>query len=208
MLPVIVKPIYRRVIICVLSLVPFLWLVYRIITQQLGPDPAKAVAVFTGEWTLYFLFFTLAVTPLRKLFKWNWLATHRRMLGLFSLFYALLHVSAFALFILGLDISRFAKELIERPYITVGMPAVVILIALGITSTKGMIKRLGKNWARLHKLVYLAVILAWVHVLWQVRASYFEAFVYGVITAVLLLIRLYWYFRKRLAQKNVITEGT
>ena len=157
--------------------------------------------LFTGEWTIYFLFITLAVTPLRrwinfKNFHFRWLQIHRRMLGLFTLFYAMLHVLAFLVFILGLDFPRFGKELVERPYILVTIPAVILLIALGVTSTKTMMRRLGKNWLRLHKSIYLIAILAWLHVFMQVRSSYFEAVLFGVIIAILLGLRLYWYWQK------------
>lgn len=191
----------RRVLIFFLALIPLVFIVYKTLTSQLGADPAKTIVLFTGEWAIYFLFITLAVTPLRRManFKnlhFRWLQIHRRMLGLFTLFYAILHVLAFLVFILGLDFSRFGKELVERPYILVTIPAVILLIALGITSTKAMMRRLGKNWLSLHKSIYLIAILAWVHVLMQVRSSYFEAMLFGVILLALLLPRLYWAVRR------------
>jgi sulfoxide reductase heme-binding subunit YedZ len=193
--------LWRRVLIFFLALIPLVFIVYKTLANQLGADPAKAIVLFTGEWTIYFLFITLAVTPLRRLvnftnFHFRWLQVHRRMLGLFTLLYAVLHVLAFLVFILGLDFSRFGKELVERPYILVTIPAVILLIALGVTSTKAMMRRLGKNWLRLHKSIYLIAILAWVHVLMQVRSSYFEAVLFGVILLALLLPRLYWGGRK------------
>ena len=187
---------WRRLIIFLCALIPFAWLVFNTITQQLGADPAKTIVLFTGEWTIYFLFITLSVTPFRRLLKWNWLMPHRRMLGLFALFYGLLHLLSYLIFILGLDFSRLVSETLKRPYITVGFPALLILVALGITSTQKMMRRMGKNWVKLHRLVYLALILAWIHVLWQVRSSYFEAAVYGAVVAVLLGIRLFWAFKK------------
>ncbi len=193
--------LWRRVLIFFLSLIPLVFIVYKTLTNQLGADPAKTIVLFTGEWTIYFLFITLAVTPLRrfinfKSFHFRWLQTHRRMLGLFTLFYAVLHVLAFLVFILGLDFSRFGKELVERPYILVTIPAVILLVALGITSTKSMMRRLGSNWIRLHKSIYLIAIFAWVHVFMQVRSSYFEAVLFGVILLALLLPRLFWALRK------------
>ena len=193
--------LWRRVLIFLLSLVPLVFILYKIFANQLGADPAKTVVLFTGEWTIYFLFITLAVTPLRrlisfKIFHFRWLQVHRRMLGLFTLFYAILHVLAFLVFILGLDFSRFSKELVERPYILVTIPAVILLIALGVTSTKAMMRKLGKNWVRLHRFIYLIAILAWVHVFMQVRSSYFEAVLFGVILLALFLSRLYWVVRK------------
>lgn len=192
---------WRRVLIFFLSLIPLVFIVYKTLTNQLGADPAKTIVLFTGEWAIYFLFITLVVTPLRRFityknFHFRWLQIHRRMLGLFTLFYAVVHVLAFLVFILGLDFSRFGKELVERPYILVTIPAVILLIALGVTSTKAMMRRLGKNWIHLHKSIYLIAILAWVHVLMQVRSSYFEAVLFGVITVFLLGIRLYWFIQK------------
>jgi methionine sulfoxide reductase heme-binding subunit len=187
---------WRRLIIFLCALIPFAWLVFNTVTQQLGADPAKTIVLFTGEWTLYFLFITLSVTPLRRLLKWNWLMPHRRMLGLFALFYGVLHLLSYLIFILGLDFSRLVSETLKRPYITVGFPALLILIVLGVTSTQKMMRRLGKNWVKLHRLIYLALILAWIHILWQVRSSYLEAAVYGAIVTVLLGIRLFWAFNK------------
>jgi sulfoxide reductase heme-binding subunit YedZ len=193
--------LWRRVLIFVLSLIPLIFILYKILINQLGADPAKTIVLFTGEWTIYFLFITLAVTPLRRFivyknFHFRWLQIHRRMLGLFTLFYAVLHVLAFLVFILGLDFSRFGKELVERPYILVTIPAVILLIALGVTSTKAMMWKMGKNWLRLHKSIYLIAILAWVHVFMQVRSSYFEAVLFGVFTVFLLGVRFYWFIQK------------
>lgn len=193
--------IWRRILVFFLSLIPLIFIIYKTLTNQLGADPAKTIVLFTGEWAIYFLFITLAVTPLRRLINvgpvhFRWLQVHRRMLGLFTLFYALLHVLAFLVFIVGLDFTRFGKELVERPYILVTIPAVILLVMLGITSTQAMMRRLGKNWMRLHGSIYLVAVLAWVHVLMQVRSSYFEAVLFGVILLVLLLPRGYWALRK------------
>lgn len=193
--------LWRRILIFFLALIPLVFISYKTLNNQLGADPAKTIVLFTGEWAIYFLFITLAVTPLRRLihvggFHFRWLQVHRRMLGLFTLFYALLHVAAFLVFILGLDLTRFGKELVERPYILVTIPAVILLIVLGITSTKAMMRRLGRNWIRLHKSIYLIAILAWLHVFMQVRSSYFEAVIFGSILLWLLGIRVYWYFQK------------
>lgn len=191
-----IKASWRRVILFVLALVPLALLTIGVMRGNAGADPAKTIVLNTGSWAIYFLFITLAVTPLRRWLNWNWLAPHRRMLGLFALFYAVLHVLAYLIFMLGLDISKLMAELVKRPYITAGAPAVAILIVLGVTSTKAMMRRLGKRWVALHRLIYLAVLLAWIHVLWQVRASYQDAVIYGVITAILLGVRLWWWQTK------------
>lgn len=193
--------LWRRICIFVVALIPLVYLIVMVVNNQLGADPAKMIVLFTGEWTIYFLFITLSVTPLRRLVSFNhlhfrWLQTHRRMLGLFTLFYALLHVLSYFVFILGGDLSRFGVELVKRPYILVTIPAVVLLIVLGVTSTQKMMRRLGKNWLKLHQSIYLIVLLAWVHVFWQVRSSYTDAVVFGVITFLLLGIRFYWHFAK------------
>jgi len=194
--------IWRRVCIFSLALMPLIYLVFNTLTNRLGADPAKTIVLFTGEWTIYCLFITLAVTPLRRLISYRqlhfrWLQIHRRMLGLFTLFYAVLHVLSYFVFILGSDISRFGSELVKRPYIVVTIPAVLLLIALGITSTQGMMRRLGKNWLKLHQCIYLIVFLGWVHVVWQVRSSYTDAVIFGAITAFLLGVRLYWFVLKK-----------
>lgn len=193
---------WRRIATFLLSLAPFTWLVWATLTNQLGADPAKTIVLLTGHYTFYFLLITLAVTPLRRLvkfrhFHFRWLQIHRRMLGLFTLFYALAHMTAFLVFILGLDFTLFAAELVKRPYILFTLPAIVLLILLGITSTKSMMRRLGKNWQRLHNSIYLITVLAWLHVFMQVRSSYQDAVVFGIGVAVLLGIRLCWKLQRK-----------
>lgn len=190
-------PFWRRVFIFILSCLPLAWLVWATLQQQLGADPAKTIVLETGHYAFYFLLLTLAVTPLRRLvkfpkFHFRWLQTHRRMLGLFTLFYALTHVAAYLVFILGMNLSLFAEELVKRPYILFTMPALALLIVLGITSTQGMMRRLGKNWRRLHNSIYIIAVLAWLHVFLQVRSSYQDAVLFGFAVAFLLGIRLYW----------------
>ncbi len=194
--------VWRRLLIFLLSCLPLLWLIWATFANRLGADPAKTLVLETGHYTFYFLLLTLAVTPLRRLVKFprlhfRWLQTHRRMLGLFTLFYALLHVTAYWVFILGMNPSLFASELLKRPYILFTLPALVLLILLGVTSTQGMMRRLGKHWRRLHSSLYLVAILAWLHVFLQVRSSYQDAVLFGVAVAALLAIRVYWKLRPR-----------
>ncbi len=184
----------RRILIFILSLIPLGFIVYKILINDLGADPAKTIVLFTGNWAFYFLLITLTVTPLRRIVQFpflhfRWLQVHRRMLGLFTLFYALLHLVSFLWFVLGWEFSRFDDELIERPYILVSIPALVLLIALGITSTQGIMRRMGKNWLLLHKTIYVIAILSCLHVLMQVRSSYFDAVFFGVLVLLLLAIR-------------------
>lgn len=191
--------IWRRLIIFLLALCPLGYLILNAALNRLGVDPAKAIVLFLGNWTFYFLLITLSVTPLKRIAGQGWLMLHRRMLGLFTLFYALLHMSGYLVFILGLDFSSFAAELIKRPYILLTLPAIALLLALGATSTQAMMRRLGKKWLALHKSIYLIAVLAWLHVLLQVRSSYADAVVFGVLTALLLGVRGYWSLAKKLS---------
>lgn len=192
----------RRVIIFLLALSPLGYLLFNALSNRLGADPAKAIVLFLGNWTFYFLLTTLSVSPLKRIAGQGWLMLHRRMLGLFTLFYALLHMLSYLVFILGLDFSSFGTELIKRPYILLTLPAMVLLLALGATSTQAMMRRLGKKWLTLHKSIYLIAVLAWLHVLLQVRSSYVDAVVFGALTALLLGIRAYWLLAKKVPARR------
>ena len=182
----LVKPV-----IFFMALIPFIWLLLKIFQNDLGPDPAQALSIETGEWTLRFLLLTLAITPFRQIFRMAEIARLRRMIGLFAFFYASIHFLSWMAFILGFRWLAIAEELVERPYITVGFLAYVILFLLGVTSTNSMVRRLGKNWKRLHKFVYAASILAIVHLLWILRTDVTEAVIYGVLLAILLGYRIF-----------------
>ncbi len=173
-----------------MALMPFIWLLLKIFQNDLGPDPAQALSIETGEWALRFLLLTLAITPFRQIFRVAEIARLRRMIGLFAFFYASIHFLSWMAFILGFRWLAIAEELVERPYITVGFLAYVILFLLGVTSTNSMVRRLGKNWKRLHKFVYAASILAIVHLLWILRTDVTEAVIYGVLLAILLGYRI------------------
>ena len=174
-----------------MALIPFIWLLLKVFQNDLGPDPAQALSIETGEWTLRFLLLTLAITPFRQIFRMVEIARIRRMIGLFAFFYASIHFLSWMAFILGFRWLAIAEELVERPYITVGFLAYVILFLLGVTSTNSMVRRLGKNWKRLHKFVYAASILAIVHLLWILRTDVTEAVIYGVLLAILLGYRIF-----------------
>ena len=173
-----------------LALVPFALLLIRALQNNLGPDPAQELSIETGEWTLRFLLITLALTPLRDFTGRSEFVRQRRMLGLFALFYATVHLLGWMTFILGFRWCAIVEELVERPYITVGFTSYLILFALGITSPKAMVRKLGKNWKRLHRLVYLASVLGVVHLLWILRTDIGEAVLYGSIVFVLLGYRI------------------
>ena len=179
-----------RVGVFVLCLLPFAWLVYAAATGGLGPDPADAVMHITGEWALRILALTLLVSPLRAWTGWAPLLRLRRMLGLFAFFYACVHLLAFLQLFIGWQTSALVEELAERPYITVGFGAWLLMLPLALTSTRGWQRRLRRNWVRLHRLVYASAVLACLHLLWQARSDIGEALLYGVIFAVLLGWRL------------------
>ncbi|MFV8817792.1 sulfite oxidase heme-binding subunit YedZ [Haliea sp. E17] len=176
---------------------PFGLLVYGAFSAGLGPDPAETLMLVTGEWALRFLLLTLAVTPLRKLSHWQWPIRFRRMLGLFAFFYACVHLVTFGQFFIGWNGGRALEEVVKRPYITVGVMAWLLLLPLALTSTRGMQRRLGRNWRRLHQLVYPALVFACVHLAWQVRSDYGEALVYCLLAGGLLLFRLWPRIRAR-----------
>ena len=179
-----VRPI--KPVIFLLALTPFLYLLIKALQNNLGPDPAQALSIETGEWTLRFLLLTLAITPFRQIFGVVEIARLRRMIGLFAFFYATVHMLCWVAFILGFRWFAIAEELVDRPYITVGFFAYIILFLLGVTSTNSMVRRLGRNWKRLHKLIYLASVLAIIHLLWILRTDITEAFIYGALLAILL----------------------
>ena len=182
---------FVKPVIFFMALIPFIWLLLKAFQNDLGPDPAQALSIETGEWTLRFLLLTLAITPFRQIFRMAEIARFRRMIGLFAFFYASIHFLSWMAFILGFRWLAIAEELVERPYITVGFLAYVILFLLGVTSTNSMVRRLGKNWKRLHKFVYAASILAIVHLLWILRTDVTEAVIYGVLLAILLGYRIF-----------------
>ncbi|HRY15345.1 MAG TPA: protein-methionine-sulfoxide reductase heme-binding subunit MsrQ [Candidatus Competibacteraceae bacterium] len=174
-----------------ISLLPLTWLFWLAWSDQLGANPVETLTHRTGDWSLRFLLFTLAVTPLRRLTGWNELQRYRRMLGLFAFFYVCLHFSVYLVFDHFFDGAAILADIVKRPYITVGFAAFLLLIPLAATSTNGMIKRLGRNWQRLHRLVYVIGILGVLHYLWLVKADLREPLLYAGILAGLLGYRLW-----------------
>ena len=178
-----------KIALLLFALIPLALMIDAAIGQALGPDPAEALADQTGEWALRLLCACLAITPLRILTgKVEWLR-YRRMLGLLAFFYACLHLGVYWVFILRLQWTDFFYEFAQRPYIAAGMVALLLLVPLAITSTKKWQKKLGRQWPRLHRLVYLAAALALTHVWWQTRGDYTEALIYTLILLALGMIR-------------------
>ena len=179
-----------RILTFLVCLIPFVLLLLKVLQNDLGPDPAKELALETGEWSIRFLLLALAMTPLRHLSGRMEFAQRRRMVGLFALFYASVHFLVWVIFLLGLRWGAILEEVVERPYITIGFASFLILIVLGATSPRVMVSKLGKNWRRLHRLVYVAGVLAIIHLVWIVRTDLSEALLYGAILAGLLGWRL------------------
>lgn len=175
------------------SLLPLAWLFWLGWEGELGVNPVETLSHRTGDWSLRFLLLTLAVTPLRRLSGWNWLQKFRRMLGLFTFFYVCLHFSVYLIFDQFFDWQAIVADVAKRPYITVGFAGFLLLIPLAATSTSGMMKRLGRNWQRLHRLVYPIGVLGVLHYLWLVKADITEPLLYGGMLAVLLGYRLWWW---------------
>jgi sulfoxide reductase heme-binding subunit YedZ len=184
-------------IVFLLCLLPFGWLVYSAGTNALGPDPAESIMRVTGEWSLRILLVTLAVSPVRKIWGWRWPMTLRRMLGLFAFFYATVHLASFGHFYIGWTPAILVEELVERPYITVGALAWVLMLPLAVTSTRKMQRRLKRNWRRLHRAVYPVAMLACLHLLWQARSDLGEPILYSVLLFMLLIWRLPVYRSRR-----------
>ena len=185
----------------VAALLPLARMVWLTLSGQLV-EPLQFITRSTGDWTLYFLCITLAVTPLRRFTKWNWVVKLRRMLGLYAFFYAFLHFMTFLWFDHFFDVAEMWKDVLKRPFITVGFIAFVLLIPLAVTSTNGMIRRLGgKRWQWLHRLIYVTSALGILHFWWMKAAKHdFEQpIIFGLIVAALLSVRLYWAWAKRRA---------
>jgi len=178
----------------VLGLLPFARMVWLAVTGALV-EPLQFITWGTGDWTLYCICLTLAVTPLRRLTGWNWLIKLRREVGLFAFFYALLHFTTFLWFDHFFDLAEMWKDVLKRPFITVGFIAFVLIIPLAVTSTNGMIRRLGgKRWQWLHRLIYVVAPLGILHFWWMKAGKHDlnKPMLFALIVALLLGMRIYW----------------
>lgn len=192
----------------VASLLPALLIVPAMISDLfygsswLGADPTKEGEHMLGEWTLRFLFATLAVTPLRDLTGWNWLAKHRRTLGLFAFAYVILHLLTWTFLDVQILVSEYVgwgdvwTDIAKRPYLTIGMLAFVLMVPLAVTSTKAAIARMGKRWRKLHRLTYVIPVLGVIHYFMAVKKDIEEPLMYGAFLGAILLWRA-WIARRR-----------
>lgn len=181
-------PLFRLGVFALACAWPLYWLVQGGM-NALGPDPGKVLVDRMGQGALVFLLVTLCMTPLQKLTGWPGWIVVRRQLGLWCFAYAVLHLSGYLFFILGLDWGQLGVELRKRPYIIVGVLALMGLLALAITSNRYSQRRLGGRWKKLHKLIYVILVLGLLHFLWIVRADLKEWTVYAVVGGLLLMLR-------------------
>ena len=185
-------PTLSKIAVFTLALIPAALLVRAGVNGTLGVNPAETLQLETGIWALRFLLLTLAVTPVRRLTGWNRVIQYRRMLGLFAFFYAIVHFLTYLVLDRYFDFSGIVADVVKRPFITAGMVALVLMIPLAITSTKGWIRRLGRRWQSLHRLIYISAIAGAVHYLWKVKVMAGPPVYYAVAVGVLLAWRLWW----------------
>lgn len=178
-----------KVVLWIAALAPAAWLVRGVMQGELGANPIETLTHTTGMTALVLLLVTLAVSPIRKLTGWNPVIRLRRPLGLFAFFYAVCHFSIWFVFDMVFNVGWMIEDIAERPYITVGMAALLLLIPLAVTSTKGWIRRLGKRWAKLHRLVYVATGLGILHYFWLVKSDYRLPSLLAVCLLILLIAR-------------------
>jgi DMSO/TMAO reductase YedYZ heme-binding membrane subunit len=184
-------PRFAKLVVFVNSAVPLSLVMWDAFNQRLGANPSKFALNTTGMLALVFLLLSLTVTPIRLITGWNWLSHFRRMLGLYAFVYAGLHLLTYFIFDRSLSVSSTVEDVFKRRFIFFGMTAFVLMIPLAITSTNGMIKRLGAaKWKRLHQLVYASAILGVVHFYMRVKADVLLPVTFGFVLAVLLLYRL------------------
>jgi methionine sulfoxide reductase heme-binding subunit len=203
-----VKPKYFKPIVFLACLVPLGRLAWKGYTSALGANPIQVITWSTGTWTLVFIMLTLAVTPVRKLTGQYWLIQYRRMLGLFAFFYGCLHFTTYVWLDQFFDLHSIAKDIVKRPFITVGFTAFVLMIPLALTSTKGSIRRLGKRWVTLHRLIYATAIAGVIHYYWLVKKDIRKPVIYAIILAALLLYRIVvWSIQRRSSESQSPTPS-
>ena len=193
-----------KALVFVLALVPAGWLAYLTYTNDLGVNPAETLQLETGGWAFKLLLVTLAITPVRRLTGWNRLIQYRRMLGLFTFFYACLHFLTYIVLDKYFAFGEMMADVAKRPFITAGFAAWAAMLPLAITSTKGWIRRLGRKWQSLHRLIYVSAIAAAVHFVWKVKVAIGEPVYYALAVAILLGFRVLWQLRS--AKKSLRTQ--
>jgi sulfoxide reductase heme-binding subunit YedZ len=182
----------QKAVVFLLALVPAGWLAWRTLHDSLGVNPVEELELTTGIWAYRFLLLSLAITPVRRLTGWNTVIRYRRMLGLFAFAYATAHLLIYVIIDQGMALKFIFEDVAKRRFITAGMVAFLLLVPLAVTSTKGWIRRLGRRWQSLHRLVYVSAIAAALHFIWKVKVAIGEPVYYAAILAILLGARLLW----------------
>ena len=201
--------ILAKLLVWLLCLAPLGRLVYRGLTANLTANPVEFVQLSTGTWCLVFLLTSLAVTPLRRITGWNVLIRFRRLIGLFAFFYGCLHLTIYLVLDLEFNLCGIAADVVKRPFITAGFTALMLMVPLAATSTAWSIRKLGgKNWTRLHRLVYISAIAGVVHFWWKVKADTREPAIYAAVLTALLATRLVVWSRNRAARSPVSAGQT
>lgn len=185
-----------------------MYIVYATLTQNLGADPQKTILLMFGEWTFIFLLITLSLSVAKRRIGFKSAIKYRRMIGLFVMFYASLHLMSYYIFYLGLSFTELSSEIIERPYLILGFLGWCLLIPLTLTSTKYAMRKLKKNWQKLHYAIYLIALLAWVHFFWQVKSDINEVLLYGIILFGLLGERVFYHLKRRPKKPSVQVTKT
>jgi sulfoxide reductase heme-binding subunit YedZ len=201
-------PVWLKPLVFALAVVPLARLFVLGMNDGLGANPVEFVTRSTGTWALVMLCVTLAVTPLRRLSGWTALVRLRRMLGLFAFFYAVLHFTVFVWLEHWFDLGAMLADVLDRPFVMVGFLALLLMLPLALTSTQAMMRRLGRRWQTLHRLIYLVAPLAVLHFWWHKagKNDFFEPAIYGLVVAALLLARLLWRSRGTQASRGTVAR--
>jgi methionine sulfoxide reductase heme-binding subunit len=174
----------------ILSLIPFLVIIYKIYFNQLGPEPVKEITHHTGEWTLIFICLTLTLSPLKRFTNLTIWINFRRMLGLFVFFYATIHLITYVVIDYRFDWQQIFNDVLKKKYIFIGFSAWLLLIPLAVTSSKKMVMLLRHNWKKLHKLIYAIAIFGSLHYIWLSKTIFFKPLIFMLIILVLLALRI------------------
>lgn len=202
------KPKYLKPSVFLLCLLPLARLGWKALDSALGANPIEVITLSTGTWTLVFLLVTLTITPLRKLSRQYWLIQYRRMLGLFAFFYGCLHFLTYIWLDQFFDLHSIYKDVWKRPFITAGFTAFVLMIPLALTSTKWAIRKLGKRWQTLHRLIYASGIAGVTHYIWLVKKDVRVPYVFATVLALLLFYRLFaWGVQRKSAAASRQSVG-
>jgi sulfoxide reductase heme-binding subunit YedZ len=192
-----------KVVVWGACLAPLALLVYRAWNDDLGANPISFITNTLGDWTIRILLASLAMTPLRIVFGLSWPITLRRLLGLFAFFYVCLHFSVWIVLDFFFDWPRMWADIVKRPYITIGMAALLSLIPLAATSTTGMIRRLGaRNWTRLHRLAYVAAVCGVLHYTWLAKVGVKDPYWYATALVILLGVRVWEWARRAMRRRH------